>query len=68
MVKLVLTLFHGQASVEREFSINNIVDNNNMKEHTIMAKKYIIDHMNSHELKPDTVEINKDLFKSVKIA
>ena len=66
MVKLVLTLFQGQASVEQEFSISNIVHNNNMKEHTIMAKKYIIDHMNSHKLKPHTVEINKDLLKSVK--
>ena len=68
VVKLVLTLFHGQASVEREFSISSIVHNNNMKEHTIMAKKYIIDHMNSHKLKPHTIEVNKDLFKSVKSA
>ena len=67
-VKLVLTLFHGQTSVEQEFSISNIVHNNNMKEHTIMAKKYIINHMNSHKLKLHTIEINKDLFKSVKSA
>ena len=33
-----------------------------------MAKKYIIDHMNSHKLKLHTIEINKDLFKSVKSA
>ena len=40
VVKLVLTLFHGQASVEREFSISSSVHNNNMKEDTIMAKIY----------------------------
>ena len=68
VVKLVLTLFHGQASVEWEFSISNIVHNNNMKKHTIMAKKCIIDHMNSHKLKLHTIEINKDLFKPVKSA
>ena len=68
VMKLVLTLSHGQASVEREFSISNIVHNNNMKEHTIMAKKYVIDHMNSYKLKRHTIEINKDLFKLVKIA
>ena len=68
VVKLVLTLFHGQASVRLEFSISNIVHNNNMKEHRIMAKKYIIDHINSHKLKPHTIEVNKDLFKSVKSA
>ena len=33
-----------------------------------MAKKYIIDHMNSHKLKPHTIKINKDLFKSVESA
>ena len=33
-----------------------------------MAKKYIIDWMNSHKLKPHAVEINKDLFKEVKSA
>ena len=33
-----------------------------------MTEKYIIDHMNSHKLKPHTLEINKDLFKSVKSA
>ena len=38
-VKLVLTLFHGQASVEWELSVSNIV-HNNRKEDTIMAKKY----------------------------
>ena len=31
-----------------------------------MAKKYIIDQMNSQKLKPHTIEINKDLFKAVK--
>ena len=41
-VKLVLTLFHGQASVERELSISKIVHINDMKEDTIMAKKTLI--------------------------
>ena len=39
VAKLVLTLFHGQSFVEREFSISNIVHNNNMKKGTIMARK-----------------------------
>ena len=38
VVKLVLTLFHGQASVEWKFSISHIVHNNNVKEDTLMAK------------------------------
>ena len=57
-MKLVLTLLLRQASVKREFGISNIVHNNNMKEHTIMAKNiYITDHMNSHKLRPHTIEI-----------
>ena len=30
VVKLVLTLSHGQASVERQFNVNNQVPDNNM--------------------------------------
>ena len=42
VVKLVFTLFHGQTSVELEFSISNSVHNNNMKEDTIMAKNILM--------------------------
>ena len=42
VVKVVLTVFHGQAFVELEFSISNIVHNNNMKEDTIMAKNILL--------------------------
>ena len=41
----VKILFHEQVSVEREFSLSNIVHNNNTKEDTIVVKKYIIDHI-----------------------
>ena len=61
VAELVLTLFHGHASFEREFSISNTVHNNNMKEDTTMAKIHIIDHMNSHKLKPHTIEIEISL-------
>ena len=59
VVKLILTQFHGPAFFEREFSVSNIVHNNNMKEHTFMTKTYTIDHMNSHKLKRHTIEIKK---------
>ena len=41
VVKLVLTLFHEQASVEREFSISNIVHSNSIKENMIMANEHM---------------------------
>ena len=50
VVKLVLTVIHGQTSAELEFSINNIV-HSKMKEDTIMVKKHIIDNINSNKLK-----------------
>ena len=68
IVKLILTLCHGQASVERAFSVNNIVEENNMKEITIIAKKRVIDHMNANKLKPYTIEVDKDLLKAVRSA
>ena len=40
VVTLVLTLFHGQASVEREFSLSNSVHNSNMKEDDHVKKIY----------------------------
>ena len=64
VVKLILTLSHGQASVELEFSVNNIVDKKNMKEETIVARRHIIDHMRAHKLKPYTIEIDKPLVKA----
>ena len=42
VVKLVFTLFHGQTSVEREFSISNSVHNNSMKEDMTMAKNILM--------------------------
>ena len=39
ILKLVC-LFHGQASVEREFNDNNVVDQVNMEDDTIVAKKH----------------------------
>ena len=45
VVKIILTLSHCQASVEREFSINRSLVKVNMKEETIVAKKIIRDYI-----------------------
>ena len=39
---------HGQASVARTFSLNNIIHNFNMKEISIISRKLIIDYMKSN--------------------
>ena len=69
VIKVVLTLSYSQASTERQFSVNNTVLDNNMKEESIVTRKHIIDHFGSKKLKklmPYSIEINKDLYSSVK--
>lgn len=65
LIKMILTLSHGQAAVERSFSINNSVLNLNMKEDSIVAKKIVKDHMISNGLKPNTINISNKLIRSV---
>ena len=45
LLKIVLTLSHGQASVECSFILNKSVLNHNISEDSIFAKKAIRDHM-----------------------
>ena len=47
-------LSHGQANVERCFSVNNNVLKCDMSEKSIMSRKLIIDHMKSHNLLPQS--------------
>lgn len=43
VVRIILVLSHGQASVERGFSINKEIEVENMKEHTLVAHRLICD-------------------------
>jgi len=60
VLRLILTMSHGQASVERGFSINN------MKPETMVARKIIKDHMVSNKLQPTTIEIDSGLMKAAR--
>ena len=44
-LKALLLLSHGQATVERAFSINKQVKNDNLSEDTFVAKRPICDHV-----------------------
>ena len=46
-VKMLLLLSHGQASVERGFSVNKQVELDNLDEDTFVAKRIICDHVAS---------------------
>jgi len=61
ILKLVLVLSHGQANVERCFSVNNSVLKINMSEKSITSRKLIIDHMKTRDLLPHTMPISNNL-------
>ena len=46
-VRDLLILSHGQASVERGFSVNKVVVVENMQEHSLVAQRVILDHVKS---------------------
>jgi len=68
VVKLLLTISHGQAAVERGFSNNNDILKTNMSPETVIAKRLIKDHMLAHELKPHTIEVTKAMVKAYRNA
>ena len=58
---MILTLSHGQAVVERSFSINKSAVDVNMKEESIVACKAIKDRMLSNDIQPDMIEISNKM-------
>ena len=67
-VRLVLTLSHGQASVERQFSVNNQVLDNNLQVMSIVVWKHLVNHMKVNQLTPHSIDISKYLLLFVKRA
>ena len=68
ILKLVLVLSHGQASIERGFNVNKTILKVNMNEKFVVARKIIIDHMQKNNLDPTSITITKKLIVSVKAA
>ena len=58
---MILTLSHGQAVVERSFSINKSAVDVNMKEESIAARKAIKDRMLSNDIQSDIIEISNKM-------
>ena len=63
---LKLVLSDGQASMERAYSLHNIIPNFNLKDISIISRKLIIDHMKSNFLSPQMFPVTKFLLKSVR--
>ena len=64
LVKVILTLTHGQAAVERGFSIKNSLSKVNITEQSLLCKKIVRDHLISNH----TVPITNQLMRSVALA
>ena len=67
IIKKILLLSHGQAQVERGFSINKEVSSTNMSQRTLMARRIIKDHVMSIG-GIDNFVITKELIQSCKLS
>ena len=68
IIKIILVLSHGQATVERCFSENKmlIVENPNME--SLIAQRLIFNYMKQKNFEPHNFPISKNLISSVKFA
>ena len=66
ILKLVCSLWHGQSSVEKVFSVNqeHLVDN--LLEDSLIALRAVNDHMLVHNLPPININITKEVMANVK--
>ena len=60
------TLSHGQASVERGFNDNNVVNKDNMKSDSTITRRSVKNYTSSNELGPHTVSLTPPLLRSLK--
>ena len=65
IVKMVLTLSHGQADVERGFSVNDKLLVENMQEQSLISQRIVKHHMLYSGYKPHNIPISRDLIKIV---
>ena len=65
-LKIILTLSHGQAAVERGFSINKSILVDNLKTESLSSQRIVHDHMNVHDIESHEIIISPELRKSVR--
>ncbi|KAG8175603.1 hypothetical protein JTE90_019415 [Oedothorax gibbosus] len=67
VVKIVLLFSHGQASVERGFSVNKAIEVENLKENSYVSQRLVYDYAKTYTHLHD-FEITNDMRKSVSSA
>ena len=68
LLQSLFVLHNGQAEVERGFSINKALLEDNMKEESIISRRRIKDYMYAYKLEPYQVNVSKDMQMSVATA
>ena len=68
ILQSIFVLSHGQAAVERRFSLNQSLRRCNMKEMSIVSRRRIKDYMITHNFVPSNVRITPELIKSVNLS
>ena len=63
---MVLTLFHGQASVDGGFNINKAMLRPNLMSKSLTSQRLVNDHMNAHNSSAESMVITTQLSDSVK--
>jgi hypothetical protein len=68
VIQVVMVMFHGQADVERGFSTNSGLLQNNMQELTIISRRRIKDYLYANSIHAYEVNLTTDLMQSVRAA
>ena len=65
VVRMSLTLYHGQASVESRFSINKELLIENMEEETIVAQRIVFDAVRLSDMDVTKIDISQKMMACV---
>ena len=65
-MKIILTLSHGQASVERGFSINKSLLVHNLTETSLISERIVLDHLRSKNVSSEIFEVCEKIRKTVR--
>jgi hypothetical protein len=65
LLKIIFTVSHGQASVERGFNDNNVVLKDNISDISVIARRFLKNYMRVNDVESCKMQISRDLLKSV---
>ena len=64
IIKIIVTLPHGNSEVERGFSINENALVDNMQMETIIAQRKVNDYVRKNNFQPDNMPMSKHCYKT----